>query len=63
MATLRGDDGSAGGADYAPRVLDRAAQRYVGSLRHDLESGDWDKKYGHLRTASHYDGSLALGVG
>lgn len=31
-----------------------------GALRHDLESGRWDQKYGHLRTAEQFEGSLVL---
>jgi SAM-dependent methyltransferase len=32
-------------------------------LRHDLESGAWDARYGHLRTQPTYAGSLRLLVG
>jgi SAM-dependent methyltransferase len=32
----------------------------VARLRSALESGEWDAEYGHLRTATEYDGSLRL---
>jgi SAM-dependent methyltransferase len=38
--------------DVAERGLDR--------LRADLESGDWDRRYGHLRRQPEYLGSLRL---
>jgi SAM-dependent methyltransferase len=34
--------------------------QYVHHLRRDLESGDWDRRYGHLRTQPHLLGSLVL---
>ena len=44
-------------------VVDEAiAADYVEALRSDLASGAWDRKYGHLRTTSEYDGSLRLVV-
>ncbi|HWV82050.1 MAG TPA: methyltransferase domain-containing protein [Hyphomicrobiaceae bacterium] len=36
------------------------AEGYIEHLRRDLASGAWDRKYGHLRTAPEYDGSLRL---
>ncbi|KAJ3329992.1 hypothetical protein HDU93_000681 [Gonapodya sp. JEL0774] len=35
---------------------------YVNKLRSDLESGLWDKKYGHLRSLKEYQGSVRLVV-
>ncbi|HVV74899.1 MAG TPA: class I SAM-dependent methyltransferase [Mycobacteriales bacterium] len=35
-------------------------QRAVDELRADLESGEWDRKYGELRTQPEYVGSLRL---
>ena len=35
---------------------------YIEHLRRDLASGAWDRKYGHLRTAPEYNGSLRLVV-
>lgn len=34
--------------------------RFVDDLRHDLEDGTWDARYGHLRTQPFYDGALRL---
>jgi hypothetical protein len=36
---------------------------YVAHLRADLESGEWDRRFGHLRTQPEFDGSLRLIVG
>lgn len=41
-------------------VNEETAAAYVENLRRDLDSGVWDHKYGHLRTAPTYDGSLRL---
>jgi SAM-dependent methyltransferase len=38
------------------------AAGYVEHLRGDLESGAWDSKFGHVRTAPTFDGSLRLVV-
>jgi hypothetical protein len=38
------------------------AESYIEHLRRDLASGAWDRKYGHLRTAPEYNGSLRLVV-
>lgn len=38
-------------------------ERFVAELGRDLESGDWDRKYGHLRTQPEFDGSLKLVIG
>jgi hypothetical protein len=40
-----------------------AEQRFVKRLDHDIKSGAWDAKCGHLRQQSHFDGSLRLIVG
>jgi SAM-dependent methyltransferase len=40
-----------------------AVDRFVQHLSHDLESGRWDEKYGHLRTQPFFDGPLRLVVG
>ncbi|MGI8879060.1 MAG: class I SAM-dependent methyltransferase [Jatrophihabitans sp.] len=41
--------------------LDAAAvERAVAHLRADLESGEWDRRYGSLRDQPEYDGSLRL---
>jgi hypothetical protein len=37
-------------------------QRVVRRLRADLESGAWDRRYGHLRDLPAIDGSLRLVV-
>ena len=39
-----------------PEVTERALER----LRGDLESGDWDRRYGHLRTTPELDVGLRL---
>jgi SAM-dependent methyltransferase len=41
-------------------VPDETAARYVEHLCSDLASGAWDRKYGHLRKAPEFDGSLRL---
>lgn len=38
-------------------------QRAVRRLGEDLESGSWDRRHGHLRTQSHFQGALRLIVG
>jgi hypothetical protein len=35
-------------------------QRFVETLRDDLTSGAWDKRYGFWRTMPHFEGSLRL---
>ncbi len=43
------------------KLIDAAAtERFEQSLKHDLDSGTWDKKYGQLRTQPTFDGSLVL---
>lgn len=34
--------------------------RAIAALRHDLASGDWDRRHGHLRTTPEYDAGLRL---
>jgi SAM-dependent methyltransferase len=41
-------------------VDETTAADYVETLRSDLASGAWDRKYGHFRSAPTYDGSLRL---
>ncbi len=36
------------------------ADGYVAHLRHDLESGEWDRRHGHLCELPAYDGSVRL---
>jgi hypothetical protein len=38
------------------------ADQYVFHLGDDIETGVWDRKYGHLRTQAAFDGSLRLVV-
>jgi SAM-dependent methyltransferase len=40
-----------------------AVDRFVQHLSHDLESGRWDERYGHLRTQPFFDSPLRLVVG
>ena len=48
-------------ANSAWSFVDAAvAARAVFALGDDLETGVWDRKYGHLRTQPTYDGSLRL---
>jgi hypothetical protein len=37
-------------------------ERFVERLGADLASGEWDRRYGHLRTQPNFDGSLVLVV-
>jgi SAM-dependent methyltransferase len=41
-------------------VGDEVETRFVRELARDLESGEWDRKYGYLRTQPTFDGSLRL---
>jgi hypothetical protein len=34
--------------------------RAIDDLRHDLASGEWDRRYSHLRTTPDYDAGLRL---
>lgn len=38
------------------------AEGYVNRLRTDLATGEWDRRYGHLRTQPAFEGSLVLVV-
>lgn len=38
-------------------------ERFVADLSRDLDSGEWDRRHGHLRTQPEFDGSLKLVVG
>lgn len=42
------------------RMPPGAADRGLERLRAELESGQWDEKYGHLRTQAEYDAGLRL---
>ena len=44
-------------------VPSHVEDRFVERLTADLASGEWDRRYGHLRTQPHFDGSLVLVVG
>jgi SAM-dependent methyltransferase len=44
-------------------VAEPAKQRFADHLKHDLDSGDWDKRHGHLRSEPNFRGSLVLVVG
>ncbi|MGW0518711.1 class I SAM-dependent methyltransferase [Crossiella sp. NPDC003009] len=39
-----------------------AEARFVAKLTADLESGEWDRRFGHLRTQPEYDSALRLVV-
>jgi SAM-dependent methyltransferase len=39
-------------------ILRRGTER----LQHDLESGEWDRRHGHLRTQAFYDGGYRLAI-
>jgi SAM-dependent methyltransferase len=42
------------------QVPQAATTRALTQLRHDLASGEWDKRYGHLRTRPEWDVGLRL---
>jgi len=42
------------------RLPDDVVRRALGELRNDLASGEWDRRYGHLRTLPEYDAGLRL---
>ncbi|MBB4919763.1 methyltransferase domain-containing protein [Streptosporangium saharense] len=44
-------------------VDDAVEARAVERLRHDLDSGAWDERFGHLREQPEFSGSLRLVVG
>ncbi|MFJ4670587.1 hypothetical protein [Kitasatospora purpeofusca] len=41
-------------------VDDGAREHFDRGLRRDLESGEWERRYGHLRTRAACEGSLVL---
>lgn len=41
-------------------VSEKGAEACVEHLRRDLESGEWDRRHGHLRSQAEFDGSLRL---
>jgi hypothetical protein len=41
-------------------VDEAVVARGIGGLRADLETGEWDRRYGHLRTQAEFVGSLRL---
>jgi SAM-dependent methyltransferase len=43
-------------------VDDGVADRYVGHLAAELASGEWDRRFGELRTQPEFDGSVRLVV-
>lgn len=44
-------------------VAQSAVDRFVRALTEDLQSGTWDRKYGHLRSQPYFHGPLQLVVG
>jgi SAM-dependent methyltransferase len=45
------------------RMDEAVVERVVAAVRGDLESGDWDRRYGHLRDRDEYDAGLRLVIG
>ena len=44
-------------------LLDGSARRAgADRLAADLASGEWDRRFGHLRTADHFDGGLRIAI-
>jgi hypothetical protein len=43
-------------------VDDRVHHRFAAELRHDLDDGTWERRYGRLREQPTFDGSLVLVV-
>lgn len=41
-------------------VSQAVAESYIDHLRRDLQTGEWDRKHGHLRSQPEFDGSLRL---
>jgi hypothetical protein len=52
----RARNATSGFARMEPAVVERVVAR----VRRDLESGDWDARYGALRTLARYDAGLRL---
>jgi len=45
------------------RTPEATVARVVSALEHDLRSGDWDRRHGHLRELEELDVGLRLFVG
>lgn len=43
-------------------VSAEVVERFVNTLRRDLDSGEWDRRHGHLRRQPSFEGSLKLVV-
>jgi len=54
------EDGARSACSAWSFVAPDLCDAYVAHLRQDLDSGAWDRKYGHLRTRPTFDGSLRL---
>jgi len=48
------------GTSVWQRLPDDVVERAIADLRRDLASGEWDRRYGHLRTMPEYDAGLRL---
>jgi SAM-dependent methyltransferase len=42
------------------RLPEEVVSRAIDDLRRDLDSGEWDRRYGHLRTVPEFDAGLRL---
>jgi SAM-dependent methyltransferase len=56
------DDGARGATSGFARAEPDVVARVVEAVRRDLQDGSWDKRHGHLRSLSEYDGGLRLVV-
>jgi SAM-dependent methyltransferase len=50
------------GMSWLAMLPDEVRRRGTEHLRRDLESGEWDRRLGHLRTQATYDGGYRLAV-
>ena len=54
------DPAARAGTSGFSRQPDEVINRVIEELKRDLDSGEWDKKYGELRTLAEYDAGLRI---
>lgn len=50
------------GMSWIALLPSEARSRGTSQLRHDLESGEWDRRFGHLRSMPRYDGGYRVAI-
>jgi SAM-dependent methyltransferase len=56
------DDAARAATSGFARMRPEVVERVDGALRHDLETGRWDERHGHLRELEAYDAGMRLVV-